>query len=358
MSTDSKQPNTSLVVSSLMSDEFKQSIASVLPRHLTAERMTKIALNAVRKNPKLSLCTKASFTDCMMQLSQWGLEPDGRRAHLIPFENRRAGTVECTLILDYKGVAELVLRSGLVSRIHSDVVCENDEFVEDKGEILHHRPNRKGDRGKPYAVYCLVVMKDGASQSRVMSVSEINEIRDHSQGYKSAVQYKKDHPWISFWDEMAKKTVFKNLSKWLPWSADIREAVDYGDDDERVVEGKVTSRLEMSSSEVTAMLASANTPEQEPEPRTEIETTATTEMPVVAGTGPGQKMASGEVPLTHDDAIKSYNRCKTRADYITFQKRLTNYTMTDQEAMELDLMCAQKIDDLKGDESDFKLQQG
>ena len=43
------------------------------------------------------------------------------RAHLIPYGN------EVTLILDYKGLLELVRRSGDVVSIRSELVCENDD---------------------------------------------------------------------------------------------------------------------------------------------------------------------------------------------------------------------------------------
>ena len=80
----------------LNSDAFKNEVARVLPKHCTPERMVRTGLTALMKTPKLASCTPESFLNCMLQLSQWGLEPDGRHAHLIPY-----GDV-CTLILDYR----------------------------------------------------------------------------------------------------------------------------------------------------------------------------------------------------------------------------------------------------------------
>ncbi len=70
----------------------------------TAERMARMAIAAMSKAPKLRRCSPQSIASAMMTLSQLGLEPDGRRAHLIPFENRKAGTVDCKLIIDYKAL--------------------------------------------------------------------------------------------------------------------------------------------------------------------------------------------------------------------------------------------------------------
>jgi recombination protein RecT len=158
---------------------------------------------------------------CLLNLSQMGLEPDGRNAHLIPYGK------ECTLIVDYKGYAELVMRSGLVASIHADKVCENDVFVVDLGEIKEHRIDYKADRGKPYAYYCRVKMKDGTTKCEVMTRAEVEAIRGRSRAGSSG-------PWVSDFDEMAKKTVFRRCQKWLPISPEIRDALEK--DDDRIIE--------------------------------------------------------------------------------------------------------------------------
>jgi recombination protein RecT len=112
----------------LQGDEFKRQVAKALPRTISPERFARIALTATFRNPKLLNCTQASLLQCLMDLSAMGLEPDGRRAHLIPFKDKKSGDLICTLIVDYKGIAELVRRHGDVAHIHCDVVGENDHF--------------------------------------------------------------------------------------------------------------------------------------------------------------------------------------------------------------------------------------
>lgn len=201
----------------LQGDAFKRAIGQVLPKHLTPDRMARVAIMAMTKNPKLAQCDRASFFGAMMTLSQYGLEPDGRRAHLIPY-----GTT-CQLVIDYKGLVELAMRSGMVSNIHADVVCENDEFSYKNGEV-NHEPNLRKDRGAVFAVYAIAKFKDGAEKSEVMSLSEVDAIRKRSKSANSG-------PWVTDWNEMAKKTVFRRLSKWLPLSPEFRDAVDADTDD-------------------------------------------------------------------------------------------------------------------------------
>jgi recombination protein RecT len=236
--TTEKQPS---IFGTLSSDSFKKQLSLALPRHMTPDRFARIAITALRKTPKLQQCTPESLLSCLMSLSQYGLEPDGRRAHLIPFENRKQGIVECTLILDYKGLAELALRSGLVSTLHADVVQEGDIFDYSMGKISRHVPwflrrdsSKPDEAGPVYAVYAMCENRDGTTKCEVLSLAEVNGIRQRSKSANSG-------PWQTDWSEMAKKTCFRRLSKWLVLSPEFRDAVT-DDEDRDVIEttAKVT----------------------------------------------------------------------------------------------------------------------
>jgi recombination protein RecT len=241
----------------LQSDTLKSEVAKALPRHLTPDRFMRVAMTALTNTPKLAQCDHHSFFKCLLTLSQFGLEPDGRRAHLIPFNNRKRNIMECQLILDYKGIVELVMRSGLVSMLHADVVRETDEFIYDCGEIKTHRPDfHKEDRGPVYAAYAKCVFRDGATKCEVMTLSEINAIRKRSKA-------KDDGPWVTDWNEMAKKTVFRRLSKWLPLSAEIRDAFEADGD---VLEVQAVASAPTSLDSLADMMMT------EPEPEPDAET--------------------------------------------------------------------------------------
>lgn len=209
----------------LESDGFKQQVARALPVHLTADRFIRIAATTMMRTPKLASCDQASFFNALLTLSQLGLEPDGRRAYLIPFENRKRGCVECQLIVSYQGLVELAMRSGKVSNIHCDVVCDNDVFEYDLGEIKQHKIDFKSPRGAMFAAYALIRFKDGTAKAEVMSKDDVDAIRRRSRAGDSG-------PWVSDYNEMAKKTVFRRASKWLELSPDVHDAL-YADDDVR-----------------------------------------------------------------------------------------------------------------------------
>lgn len=201
------------------SPRFKNAVASALPAHLKPERFVRVALTALTRTPKLAQCEQASFFQCLLTLSQFGLEPDGRNAHLIPFENRKRGVTECQVIIDYKGLVDLAVRSGKVAYIHADKVCANDLFEYDRGEIKKHSVNFKQPRGDAYAYYAICRFKDETEKCEVMTKDEIEKIRSRSRASQSG-------PWVTDFDEMAKKTVFRRLSKWLQLSPEYRDALE------------------------------------------------------------------------------------------------------------------------------------
>lgn len=237
----------------LESDGFRAMVAKALPRHLTPDRFLRVALTAAMRVPKLAQCTQESVTQCLLQCSQFGLEPDGRRAHLIPFEDKRNNRTICTLILDYKGLVELAMRSGLVSHLHADVVREGDVFSYSLGEIKEHVPwflrrdrEKPSEPGQDIAVYAFARMRDGASAVAVMSIDEVYAIRDGSQGYRA---WKAGYVKSSTWDpdnwvaeqEMKKKTALRRLTKMLPLSPEFRDAVEADDASEETVAIDATS---------------------------------------------------------------------------------------------------------------------
>ena len=225
-------------------DSYKAQIAAALPKHVTADRMVRTVLTAMNRNPKLLECTKESLWQAVMDCASLGLEPDALgRAYLIPYEDRRNNRVVCQLQIGFKGLADLAYRSGMVATLQSQVVYANDKFDFAFGtdEKLDHRPSMTGERGEPVCVYAYCKLKDGAFKFDIMSVSDVNRIRDRSQGYKSAVKYGKDHPWTTDWSEMARKTVFKRLAKMLPLSSEIRQAVDADNEHQQIDLTEVTT---------------------------------------------------------------------------------------------------------------------
>jgi recombination protein RecT len=209
-----EKPKTQLssLKSLISGDNFKEQLALALPKHLTPERFSRIAITAITRTPKLAECTQESLFRCLLDLSAAGLEPDGYRAYLIPYGK------ECTLIVSYKGLIELIRRSGDVVSIRSETVCEKDFFEWKNGEINHSIDWRK-PRGEVQAAYAEARMKSGEVQTATMTLEEIEGIRNRSKAGGNG-------PWKTDWSEMAKKTTVRRLSKMMPLSYEIAESID------------------------------------------------------------------------------------------------------------------------------------
>lgn len=209
-----------------MLEAYKGEIARALPRHMNPDRLARIALTEFRKTPRLAECDPKSVFAAIIISSQLGLEPGLLgQAYLVPFKT------ECQLIPGYQGLIDLVRRTGKVKRIEAHVVRDGDKFTYKTGlvTVLEHEPNLDTEPGEMRLAYAVAEFTDGGFHVEVMTRYQIEAIRNNSQGYKSAIQYKKDHPWISNTEEMWRKTLIRRICKYLPKSAELMTALALDD---------------------------------------------------------------------------------------------------------------------------------
>jgi recombination protein RecT len=226
----------------LASPAMRQQIQHALPKHMSAERMTRIALTLMRQIPDLAKCEPKSFMGALMQVSQLGLEPGGALGHayLIPFKvNRKRGDQwikidEVQVIIGYRGMIDLARRSGQIVSLSARAVYQKDSFSYAYGldEHLTHMPYEgSDDPGAITHFYAVAKLVGGGVQFEVMSRAKVEAVRDKSQGYTGALanaeKYKKpvDSPWVNNFDEMGRKTVVRRLFKYLPVSIELQQAV-------------------------------------------------------------------------------------------------------------------------------------
>jgi len=69
------KPATTLGGVSQLLEKYKEQIARALPKHLTPERMIRVALTAVSQNRKLLECNALTICGSVVQASILGLEP-------------------------------------------------------------------------------------------------------------------------------------------------------------------------------------------------------------------------------------------------------------------------------------------
>jgi len=236
----------------------KNQFANALPKHINTDRFVRIAITTIRLNPKLAKCSQESLLGALMVSAQLGLEPGTLgQCYLIPFENKKAGTVECQFQIGYKGLIELLRRSGQLSDIYSYTVYENDDFNIEYGlsRTLTHKPNFD-ERGEIKGFYAVAILKDGAKAFEYMTKDEITK---HEEKYRKG-SYKND-VWNKNFEEMAQKTVVKKLLKWLPVSVEFLEMAAKDEKSFKVVDDKSPEVQEIEILENNGDIINAETGE-------------------------------------------------------------------------------------------------
>lgn len=198
--------------------QFALAIGGSTPaqRQERAERFTRICLTAMRQTPKLAQCEPASILGAMMTCAQLNLEPNTPQglAYLIPY-NR-----ECQFQVGYKGLMQLMYRSGAIASFNADVVYRQEveqglfEYESGISPRISHKIdllNPEARTGKPedvIAAYAAVVLKTGEPIVRLVTKMEIDQARALNRGNSPA--------WRDHYAAMAIKTAIKRLSAWLP----------------------------------------------------------------------------------------------------------------------------------------------
>jgi recombinase, phage recT family len=252
-----KKENKSKTIFDVIQAGAKQ-FATALPKHVNSERFVRIAITTIRQNPKLAKCSQESLLGALMVSAQLGLEPGTLgQCYLIPFENKKAGTVECQFQIGYKGLIELLRRSGQLSDIYSYTVYENDDFNIEYGlsRTLTHKPNFD-ERGEIKGFYAVAILKDGAKAFEYMTKDEVVK---HEEKYRKG-SYKND-VWNKNFEEMSQKTVVKKLLKWLPVSVEFLEMAAKDEKSFKVIDDKSTEVQEIEILENNGDIINAETGE-------------------------------------------------------------------------------------------------
>ena len=185
-----------------------------------------MALVACGRQPKLLECTQQSILKSVMQSAELGLDCSGTlgRGWLVPYYNNKIKSLEAQFIPGYQGLIDLARRGGQIARIESRVVYENDRFELAYGtdQNLTHIPELVKPRGNMVCVYAIAELKDGSQQIDVMTLEQIEGIRNRSKA-------KDGGPWKTDYDEMARKTVIRRISKYLPLSIELAKAIEIDD---------------------------------------------------------------------------------------------------------------------------------
>ena len=240
-----------------MKAEFARAIGGATPeeQQRRAERFARVCVTAFRQTPKLQMCSPGSILGAMMTCAQLDLEPNTPNglAYLIPYGR------ECQFQIGYKGLLQLMYRSGAVASFNADVVFKQEveqglfKYTSGIHPDIHHEINlldgsaRSGNPADIVAAYACCVLKSGEPIIRLVTRKEIDQAR--SQGGRNSPA------WRDHYAQMAIKTAIKRLVAWVPQTR-MAEAFDIEDRYAKAVDVQAESpQAGLSLEAMNAMMA-------------------------------------------------------------------------------------------------------
>lgn len=196
--------------------KMKPQLALALPKHMSPDRMARLALTAFSSSTDMQQCSFRTIASSLMTAGAMGLEPGVNGAgYLIPYK----GT--CTFVPGWKGLVDLVSRSGRAT-VWTGAVFDGDEFDYALGDrpFVRHRPGDETDPAKLTHVYA--IGRSNGSDYPVIEVWSISKVWKHrdklnKQGGK---HYSYRHP-----EMYARKIPLLQVLKYMPTSIEVANAI-------------------------------------------------------------------------------------------------------------------------------------
>lgn len=198
-------------------DKIKPQMELCLPKHLTADRMARLALTAFSTSPALQKCSVQSIAAALMTASQLGLEVGvNGQGFLIPY-----GQI-CSFVPGWKGLVDLVSRSGR-GTIYTGVIFRDQKYTYTDGArrdlVIHSETDLSSGADITHA-YAIGWVKDSAMPViELWRSAKIERHRDHynKQGQK--------HYSFRDWEMYCRKVVLLQVLKYMPCSIEVSNAV-------------------------------------------------------------------------------------------------------------------------------------
>lgn len=263
---DIKRANPAKRLADLVArQDVQNAMKAVIPKSMTPERLTQICISTINQTPKLAECSPTSVLSCVMKCSQIGLEPsnvDGLgMCYILPYRSKNG--MQAQFIMGYRGYIELARRSGQLKSITARAVYEGDEFEsweDENGPHFRYRANLSANHAPEnmLLVFCSAQLTDGGRIFEQMSKKEVDSIRSRSKASNNG-------PWVTDYEMMARKTVIRRASRYLPMSTEMKQAAASDDttpDYSAVLHPVIKDASEETRDDLTPLETEAGTVDQ------------------------------------------------------------------------------------------------
>lgn len=198
-------------------DKFKPQLALALPKHMSPDRMARLALTAFSSSSNLQACTGKSIAASLMTAGQLGLEPGVNGAgFLVPYKQT------CTFVPGWKGLADLVSRSGR-GTVFTGVIFKDQKYTFTDGArrdlVIHNETDLDAEEDITHA-YAIGWVKDATMP--IIELWRVSKIRKHRDRYNKVGA---KHYSFRDWEMYARKVPLLQVLKYMPCSIEVQNAI-------------------------------------------------------------------------------------------------------------------------------------
>ena len=217
MSTNLPATKSPVKVFSEFMDKLKPQLALALPKHLSADRMSRLALTAFSTSPQLRDCDMKSIAASIMTAGQLGLEPGVNGAgFLIPYGKT------CTFVPGWKGLVDLVARSGR-GTVYSGVIFKDQQYTFIDGarrDLVIHNETDLDDPSDITHAFAIGWVKDASMP--IIELWRVSKITKHRDKYNKVG---KKHYSFRDWEMYCRKVPLLQVLKYMPCSIEVANAM-------------------------------------------------------------------------------------------------------------------------------------
>lgn len=206
-----------IVAFSNFMDKLKPQMALALPKHLTADRMARLAMTAFSSSAQLQNCEPKSIAASIMTAGQLGLEPGINGAgFLVPYGRT------CTFVPGWKGLVDLVSRSGR-GTVFTGVIFKDQEYTFTDGarrDLVIHNETDLDDPEDITHAYAIGWVKDAAMP--IIELWRVSKIKKHRDKYNKVGT---KHYSYRDWEMYCRKVPLLQVLKYMPCSIEVSNAI-------------------------------------------------------------------------------------------------------------------------------------
>jgi recombination protein RecT len=189
----------------MRSDEIRSRFSEVIGSQNAGGYISSVLI-AVAENEALQKCTATSVISSALRAATMRLsvDPSTGQAYLVPFKGK------ATLIVGWRGIYHMALRTGKYQYINLFKVYEGEEVIEDRMKGIHSLMGVKKS-GEVIGYMLSFGLRNGFAKTFYMTVEECAE---HGAKYSRTFGYQ-DSVWKKDPHTMYKKTVMRlGLTRW------------------------------------------------------------------------------------------------------------------------------------------------